>query len=374
MIRVCHMTSAHNQTDIRIFEKECISLASNGYEVHLIAPGETVKKGNVLIHGIGNRPDKRWKRMLLSTRKVYKTANGIDADIYHFHDPELIPVGLKLIKQGKRVIFDSHENILDQFSEKEYIPIAFRKALSRFFIFYIEYACKKFSAIISVDPDICKKYKKLNRQTFMVANYPKFENIEKREVSKLYLCFAGGISKQWNHDIIINALEKLGDITYILCGNADEEYLSYLKTLPGWRKVDYRREIPHREVLSLLSGAVAGVALCSYSKNTNGRKGTLGNTKLFEIMMCGIPVISTDFYSWKQIIEKNECGYCINPKDAEQLKNIIQDIIAAPQKAVRFGERGKNLVLEKYNWEIEEKKLLKIYSQIQINVGKDFFD
>lgn len=364
MKKVCHMTSVHNQTDIRIFEKECVSLAEHGYEVHLIAPGEDGNKKNIQIHGIGKTPKKRWKRMIFSTRKVGKISKKIDADIYHFHDPELIPLGLKLVKNGKKVIFDSHENVLDQFIEKEYIPLIVRKILNTFFVSYIKYVCEKFTAIISVDPSICKNYKKYNPQTIMVANYPEIEEIHKKSTSKNYICFAGGISKQWNHDIVIQAIHNLEDISYVLCGNADEDYLSYLRTLPGWEKVDYRGKVSHGEALELLSGAVAGVALASYSRNTNGKEGTLGNTKLFEIMMCGIPVICTDFNTWKNIIEKKESGYCIRYDDIDELKKIIQKLIKQPEMRKKIGDNGRKCVEKNYNWDNEKKQLLSLYLRL----------
>ena len=40
MIKVCHMTSAHQPGDTRIFQKECVSLAKAGYQVFLVQRGE----------------------------------------------------------------------------------------------------------------------------------------------------------------------------------------------------------------------------------------------------------------------------------------------------------------------------------------------
>ena len=108
MIKVCHMTSAHEEEDIRIFRKECVSLAEAGYDVYLVERGESYEKNGVHIVGVGEIPAGRLKRMTQGAKKVYAAAKALDADIYHFHDPELLPYGLKLKKAGKKVIFDSH--------------------------------------------------------------------------------------------------------------------------------------------------------------------------------------------------------------------------------------------------------------------------
>lgn len=53
MIKVCHITSVHPQYDVRIFEKECVSLARAGYDTHLVQQGDSGTKNGVIIHGIG---------------------------------------------------------------------------------------------------------------------------------------------------------------------------------------------------------------------------------------------------------------------------------------------------------------------------------
>ena len=37
-LRICHLTSVHQDGDIRIFHKECVSLSQQGFEVHFIVP------------------------------------------------------------------------------------------------------------------------------------------------------------------------------------------------------------------------------------------------------------------------------------------------------------------------------------------------
>ena len=109
MYKVCHMTSAHEAWDDRIFHQECVSLAREGSEVYLVQRGESGEKNGIHIIGVGEMPSSRLQRIRRGARRVYQAARALDADIYHFHDPELLPYGLKLKKAGKKVIFDSHE-------------------------------------------------------------------------------------------------------------------------------------------------------------------------------------------------------------------------------------------------------------------------
>jgi hypothetical protein len=53
--------------------------------------------------------------------QVYRKALKTDADIYHLHDPELMPLGLLLKLQRKKVIYDVHENLPKQISIKHWI-------------------------------------------------------------------------------------------------------------------------------------------------------------------------------------------------------------------------------------------------------------
>ncbi len=91
---VCHLTSVHPVEDVRIFHKECVSLAKHGFDVTLVACGEPAYKQNkngVNVVSLDVPVKNRFERMTKRTRAVYKKALEVDADIYHFHDPELLP-------------------------------------------------------------------------------------------------------------------------------------------------------------------------------------------------------------------------------------------------------------------------------------------
>src|SRR5580704_6176866 len=100
-MRVVHLTSVRGPRDMRVFYKECRSLVRAGYAVTLIAPGtEEQLVDGVSIHAVP-RLKSRLFRMTLTAWRVYQKALRQAADVYHFHDPELVPLGLLLRLRGK---------------------------------------------------------------------------------------------------------------------------------------------------------------------------------------------------------------------------------------------------------------------------------
>lgn len=365
-IKVCHMTSVHKSDDIRIYHKECISLAKAGYEVYLVAQGESFDACGVHVIGIGELPNSRIKRIIISAKAIYKIALEIDADIYHIHDPELLPYALKLKNKGKKVIFDSHEDVPEQIKEKVLIPYLIRLPLSKIYKLYQNYVCCKIDAIISVTPHICDKLKKINRSVYLVTNYPLIKPpiVEHKKFGTRNICFPGLIAPEWCHENLIEAIAYCPNTKYILCGNTIESYLNKLKNLNNWNDVEYKGKIAREEVAKLLSESDIGIALADYGGNVGNKMGTLGNTKLFEYMLAGVAVICTDFILWKEIIEKNECGICVNPNNIEKISDAINYLLDNPEIAKRMGENGIKAVLEKYNWNSQEKELIKLYSKL----------
>lgn len=359
------MTCAHGPEDERIFFKECISLSKAGYEVFEVTRGESYDKNGVHIIGVGEIPSNRMKRMTEGAKRVYKKALELDCDIYHFHDPELLPYGLKLKNAGKKVIFDSHENTVEQIKEKEWISPIIRKPMYVLFHRYQRYVCKKLDAIISVTPHICDYFRAVNPNTYMITNYPILQPLQ-NDAERIpgSICFAGGISSQWNHDKIIQAIERIDGCSYVLCGRGEGSYFDSLKVLPAWDKVDYRGKRPHEEINAVLTSCQIGMSILSYNHNTGFKTGTMGNTKIFEEMMAGLPIICTDFILWREFVERYNCGICIHPESVDEIANAIQYLIDNPEEAKSMGENGRRAVEQEFNWSVEEKKLLQLYREI----------
>lgn len=366
MSKIVHLTSVHQRYDVRIFHKECVSLSQKWETALIVADnkGDEVCQ-NIKIYDVG-KENGRLNRIFKTTHKVYLKALQLDGDIYHFHDPELLPVGKKLAKKGKKVIYDSHEDMPALLTEKEWIPRFLRPLVAKIFAYYERYCIKKFVAVITVTPLMTKRFQKSFSNICQITNFPisssDFIDNRKWDYS---VCFAGGISKQWMHKNILNAMTKIENITYRLAGISDsEDYFNKLKEMDAWKKVEYHGKIPHQKVHNFIQYSTVAIALNDYVANVGFKEGSLGNTKLFEYMQAGIPVICTDFHQWEQIVKNENCGICVNPHNIDEIKNAIEFLLNNPEQARQMGENGRKAVMEKYNWKTQENKLFSLYGNL----------
>ena len=365
MKKVCHMTSVHLPRDTRIFYKECVSLAKAGYEVYLVEQGESFDESGVHVVGVGHPSRSRFSRMTTFAKKIYETALALNADIYHFHDPELLPYGLKLKKRGKKVIFDSHEFTAEAILEKRWLPAPVRGLIHRLYGGYERSICRELDGVITVSPHIVEYFRLSNPNTVQIANYPTFsEAWTASQFTQKRIGFAGGISSQWMHEKILKALECNPDCRYTLCGPCEDGYYAQLAQLPGWKQTDFLGKIPHAKVAEQLAQCSVGMAVLRVGRNTDFQNGTMGNTKIFEEMMAGLPVICTNFIRWRAFVDRYHCGICVDPENVDEIASAIRYLLDHPEEARQMGENGRRAVKEEFNWGVEEKKLLAFYEEI----------
>lgn len=366
-MKIAHLTSAHPRYDTRIFLKECRSLVQAGHEVHLIVAdgkGDEVKD-LVSIHDVG-RAAGRLSRMIVSTQRVFKQALTLDAHVYHFHDPELLPVGLRLKLRGKKVIFDAHEDLPKQLMGKPYLNRFSRIVLSSFFKLFEKVVCSRFDAIVTATPFITDKFKRINPKTFTVNNFPMVGELACGEINwsrkEKQVSYIGGIASIRGIAQVVSAMSKVKSGARLQLGGffSEKTVESAAKADDGWPNVDELGFLSREGVRDVLDRSVGGVVTFLPAPNHIDAQ----PNKMFEYMSAGVPVVASNFPLWRDIIEGNGCGLCVDPMDPQQIAEAIDYLVEHPVEAEAMGRRGQQAVLEKYNWSIEEGILLGVYANI----------
>ena len=363
--RVCHLTSVHPWADTRILYRECASLAQHGYEVHLVVanqqPGEFP---GVQIHAVHAPAGNRLTRMWSVANAVFKKALEIDAAVYHFHDPELIPTGRRLQRRGKKVIYDVHEHVPNQIRTKYYIPKAVRPVIAGLFDWFEKRMARKMDGIVTAVDTVRDRLLPCNPMTVDINNYPEGEIIyvqpdwSKKSRDVVY---AGLINEIRGIRELMDALALQGDWRLALAGTFGSTALeSAMKQHPGWKRVDYFGQQPRTVVADLLAASRIGIVTFLSAPNHDNNQ----PNKLFEYMAAGIPVVCSHFPRWKKIMDDTGCGICVDPTSPAAIAEAAGYLLSHPEEAQAMGLKGRKAMESTYNWGPEEKKLIKLYQGI----------
>jgi glycosyltransferase involved in cell wall biosynthesis len=369
-VKVCMLTSVHVPFDGRIFHRAAKSLAKAGYDVVLIARHDKEE----VVDGVRvvplPQPKNRIHRMTKVLWRAYRLAVREDADVYHFHDPELMIVGLLLKLRGKKTIWDAHEHYPNSILDKYYIARPLRRLLSRSFDWFERAVVRFFDYVIYTTPFVGQRYQTMKVRSGPVENYPilRLSETFQREPQKKII-YLGGMSRIRGLMEVVEAFalvaKKYPDWELDLVGSSRPAFFEQeLKDLAQTRgveaKVKFIAWVPYEEKERLSSQASMGViTYLPYANNTS----CLPN-KLFDYMLVGLPVVASGFPLYQEVVERSHCGLTVDPAKPQEIARAMEYLIEHPQEAKQMGENGRRAVLETYNWEKESQRLLQIYDAV----------
>jgi glycosyltransferase involved in cell wall biosynthesis len=366
-IKVCHLTSVHQPNDIRIFNKMCRSLVDFGFQVHLVALGaNTELRDGVQIWGVPFKKQGRLARMYFGSKAVYLKALQVDADLYHIHDPELLIWATKLQAKGKKVVYDSHEDVPKDILDKAWIrhPLL-RKIISSIFNNYEKGKARKLSGVISVLESITTKFQ--HPHAITIFNFPRLEffdetpfQFESKWTGKFKLVYNGGLSRLRGIHHMVKAMEHLNQqFVLILMGTWESEaFKSECEGLPGWNTVVDLGFLQPRECMKVLKACDLGLVLLTPVSNYLNSL----PTKVFEYMAAGIPTLMSDFEFWRK--EFGSYARFVNPEIPQHIAAEIMNMKSEYPRLKQLAQEEAARILATKTWEHEAEKLKSFYLEI----------
>jgi glycosyltransferase involved in cell wall biosynthesis len=367
--RVLLLSTVHPSTDPRIFYKIAPSLSTH-YDVFCALPHAKTETDT---NGFTSIRLPAFQRLLTRILLCHPVALWnylrIKPDLVHIFVPELIPLAILFQWLGTKVIYEVQENLYKKFIIKRYnngrrYQYLFRK--------FDQLARQRFHFIFTEEAYL-KEYKTLKYPHAVIHNYASLSFIDaNRSLSdivpdKPQLFYTGVISLERCFDVLVAALSKLKE-TYpgfqVHLFGPVRITGREMATLPGFDEVRpnlvFYGYTDLKIALKAAGNAVAGIALLKPVADYPDSY----TTKLFEYMSLGLPVITSDFTLYRDVVEHSKCGFCISPYDADDLYQKIRLLIEGPEMRRSMGMRGRKSVEKNYNWLHEEALLVSFYRSL----------
>ncbi|MDP4679562.1 MAG: glycosyltransferase family 4 protein [Cyclobacteriaceae bacterium] len=363
-------TYIHSAFDTRIFVKEALTLGKSGFSVSVIVPHDTnEEKEGILIVAV-EQYTSSFKKLFISPLDVFsKALKQAKNSVFHIHDAQLLFIGFLLKLSGRTVIYDAHEDTLLQTQYQYWIPSLIRMPYARVYYFLEKLSGVFFDSVIVAEPVIEQYYPK--KKTTLIRNFPVVESFKTPSPTtygnrRNQLVYIGLISEPRGASIMVRAFKKASDkisIKFVMGGKFSPESLQ--KSIGLDEKIEYIGWLSHEQMIQTLFNSRVGIII----PEPNPRYKTNYPVKLFEYMAAGLPVIASKFGEAAKFVEECDGGILVDPQNEQEVSEAIIKLFGSPDLAEQMGNRGRELIMTKYNWENESKKLTELYDRLNFSNG-----
>lgn len=374
--KVCVFTM-HPAKDLRVFNRQCCSLKKNGWDVTLIAISD---RENYTEEGVKVICFKKWKtkwQRLKTIIRIAQEAYRQKADIYHFHDPDLLmpAVFLKFITK-KPFIYDIHEYFDIIFSLKLPNIWVLRKPFALLVFLFETFNAKLIGNISAVYETHVNRFSRLGCRVIHTPNYASIDNFVPIPVS----------DEEWNErhkkvihigtldpsrgsfvllDIVREVKKQRPDIQFLITrrflADYQEKVMLEKMALPEYQDVvEFIPGVDGKKLSKVIRQA--GVALSLGQDTIVDQTGV--PTKLFEYMSQAVPILVSDLPHGRKYVRDEGCGFTIKPDDAKEFSDKIIYLVDNISVAKEMGSKGQKAFSERLNWSFVEKRLVAFYDLI----------
>ena len=118
--------------------------------------------------------------------------------------------------------------------------------------------------------------------------------------------------------------------------------------------VKFRGIIPRNELIEEYKKAHLALDLMSW----NLERELAFTTRTVEYLWAGLPVIYNNYSELSEYIEKYKAGWCVDPDNPEEIREVIEQILDNPEQLVEYSMNAQKLVRENFTWDKTIKPLV----------------
>ena len=339
--RVVHLTSVHRPRDVRIFHKEARAAAGAGAGAWVGAPAAPIPRARRLAAG--------WR--------LARAARGRDADLYHVHDPELLPAALWLARtSGSPVVYDVHEYLGQTTRTKRWIPGPLRRPLARVVERAERRAARRLDGVVTANEDLAARFAAEGSRAVSVTNSPWSDAFPAPAPmpAEPVVLYVGGLGPLRGLEVMRAAFARVDvpGARLVLAGPGDPGELP-----PGAEAIGV---VDHSAVPALL--AAARVAWIPLQRHGNYDRAV--PTKLVEAMAAGRPVVASDLGRMGAMVRAAGCGLVVPPADVDAHADALRRLLDDPAEAARMGAAGRAAFVEGLGFEVQARALTGLYAEL----------
>ncbi|MFC4451025.1 glycosyltransferase family 4 protein [Halorussus aquaticus] len=370
MTTVCILSTAHYTFDPRIFYRESKALADAGYDVTFVThhPEDETQKG-IRIRSLGSA-DTRTERWV-DVWSAYRVATELNADVYHFHDPELVPVGILLkLTTDAKVVYDVHEDYDTVITRRDWIPDPVSVPLAKLFPFVQSAFSQPFDAIVPATDWIEDQFTERGHENVhLIRNFPRIGDITisdppvepRADLTMVYVGSFGG-----NHglmrmiDLVEETRERGIDSELWVIGGFNKPSFEAnvndrLERSAHGDRVQLLGYVDYEDIFSYLSTADLGLALADKELYEY-----CVPNKVFEYLAASTPVMVTDTVGMRRYLP-DDCGFRVDASNTSGQADIVERFTGNVEGLHKMGENGRDRVKSEYCWDQEKERLLDLY-------------
>ncbi|MAT61901.1 MAG: hypothetical protein CMH41_09720 [Micrococcales bacterium] len=375
-MKIIVLAPVHRYDDIRVFRKEAASLAAAGHEVVLFArtpDGKPRTENGVTVIPVNYRS--RWQRFAQLPRLAATAYRG-NADVYHLHNPDTLPLAAWLWFQGCCVIYDTHEDFREEILLRRWLPKFIRRPAAVAIAAAESIAGKILAGVIVTQEQLLSRIP----EAVVIGNPPIVDVALARAAlvaranmpatAEVTLGYLGGISEDRGLFRMLDLLGAMNEVRAtrlrLIGYPVNDDALSRAKERPEWQWVDYRGELPQSEAHRQLIGVDAGLVL--FQDVASHRH--IDPNKIYEYMMLGIPFVATNFDDWRHRVTTNSAGpagiFVDSNECPGEAARMVLDLVTSRERSLEASEAGVGYVVSEYSWQAAGAPMLfALYDRVQ---------